>query len=316
MNREETEKHPLIVTYAGRHYDISGFSKRHPGGERVLRMVAGANVDSFIDGTSELLGLRHKHSKAAYEILARYSLDQEFKRDPLVDNKAPMLWRVGELRERYWTWIHHPYDGVLRLFESELLERLTRTKWWVIPLLWLPVVSVFFFSGLPILREDFGPFGGTFLGFALFCAGSLAWTLLEYSLHRGLFHWHPNPQSYRQITLHFLLHGLHHKTPMDSDRLVFPPAAALLIVCFFYAIYRILLPFPFFCCFASGKLFGYIVYDITHYYLHHGRPEPNSRWHYRKVYHHNHHFKDSDSSFGISTTFWDCVFGTLGVGAM
>lgn len=43
---------------------------------------------------------------------------------------------------------------------------------------------------------------------------------------------------------------------MDSDRLVFPPTPALLIIAFFYGIYVSLLTYPVFCCFASGKLFG------------------------------------------------------------
>jgi len=35
--------------------------------------------------------------------------------------------------------------------------------------------------------------------------GILFWTLMEYSLHRFIFHWHPNPNSKQQLTLHFLL---------------------------------------------------------------------------------------------------------------
>lgn len=142
------------------------------------------------------------------------------------------------------------------------------------------------------------------------------WTLLEYSLHRGVFHWKPNQESYNQITLHFLLHGLHHKTPMDGDRLVFPPAAALILISIFYVFYRLLFPWPYFCLFASGQLFGYICYDIMHYYLHHGSPKPYTSMYFRKVYHHNHHFKDFDLAFGITTLLWDYVFGTVGSGPL
>lgn len=148
----------------------------------------------------------------------------------------------------------------------------------------------------------------------LFIFGILSWTLLEYVLHRGVFHWQPNPTSYNQITLHFLLHGLHHKTPMDSDRLVFPPTAAAIIATFFYVFYYNLLPWPIFCCYVSGKLLGYIGYDMIHYYLHHGFPPPHSNMHFRKVYHHNHHFKDYNLAFGISTMIWDFIFGTVGCG--
>uniref|UniRef100_A0A1I7WP51 Cytochrome b5 heme-binding domain-containing protein n=1 Tax=Heterorhabditis bacteriophora TaxID=37862 RepID=A0A1I7WP51_HETBA len=71
-----------------------------------------------------------------------------------------------------------------------------------------------------------------------------------------------------------------------------------------------------FCAFGSGKLFGYISYDMMHYYLHHGRPRPLTNMHYRKVYHHNHHFKDFDAGFGISTSLWDYIFDTVGLGPL
>jgi hypothetical protein len=71
---------------------------------------------------------------------------------------------------------------------------------------------------------------------------------------------------------------------MDKDRLVFPPAAAFIIIAVLYTTYRIILPYSIFCCFAAGKLFGYICYDMIHYYLHHGSPSPNSMYHVKKVY--------------------------------
>lgn len=41
---------------------------------------------------------------------------------------------------------------------------------------------------------------------------------------------------YRANTAHYLIHGCHHKHPMDGLRLVFPPAAAAILsipVCYF-----------------------------------------------------------------------------------
>ena len=52
---------------------------------------------------------------------------------------------------------------------------------------------------------------------------------------------------------------------------------------------------PVFCAFGSGKLFGYVCYDMIHFYLHHGHPEVHSNMHFRKVYHNHHHFKDYDA---------------------
>uniref|UniRef100_A0A1I8BTW1 Cytochrome b5 heme-binding domain-containing protein n=1 Tax=Meloidogyne hapla TaxID=6305 RepID=A0A1I8BTW1_MELHA len=165
-NSSIINKQPLLVSLDGKLFDITEFASRHPGGEKILQIAAGSDVGQFLRGEEELLGFIHEHSLAAYDILERYSLDQQFKNDPLIDGQEPILFRIGELGERYWTWIHQPYDGAVRMFKSNFLEQLTRT------------------------------------------------------------------------------HGLHHKTPLDRDRLVFPPAAALIIVGFFYCFYRLLLPYP------------------------------------------------------------------------
>lgn len=63
-----------------------------------------------------------------------------------------------------------------------LLEQLlTRTKWWVIPLVWLPVVCWFVSTsiqrGLTPTQAASAVAGGVFI-----------WTLIEYTLHRFLFH--------------------------------------------------------------------------------------------------------------------------------
>lgn len=45
----------------------------------------------------------------------------------------------------------------------------------------------------------------------LLVLGALGWTLMEYLIHRFLFHMEPPSGSYYLITLHFVLHGQHHK---------------------------------------------------------------------------------------------------------
>ncbi len=52
------------------------------------------------------------------------------------------------------------------------------------------------------------------------------------------------------------------------------------------------------------------LYDILHYYFHFG-PETSIKWLNKlKKNHMKHHFRDSDRGFGVTTTFWDWVFGT------
>jgi 4-hydroxysphinganine ceramide fatty acyl 2-hydroxylase len=62
------------------------------------------------------------------------------------------------------------------------------------------------------------------LAFVCFGIGNLTWTLLEYGFHRFLFHVDrilPDHPAF--LTLHFLMHGIHHYLPMDRLRLVMPP---------------------------------------------------------------------------------------------
>ena len=49
----------------------------------------------------------------------------------------------------------------------------------------------------------------------LFITGAFGWTFTEYALHRWLFHRDPPTTSYFLITLHFLLHGQHHKVRFE-----------------------------------------------------------------------------------------------------
>lgn len=45
----------------------------------------------------------------------------------------------------------------------------------------------------------------------IFLLGMFLWSLLEYLIHRFVFHMKPPASNYYLITLHFLLHGQHHK---------------------------------------------------------------------------------------------------------
>ena len=57
-----------------------------------------------------------------------------------------------------------------------------------------------------------------------FLLGNFIWTVLEYVLHRFLFHLDEYlPDHNIALTIHFLLHGVHHYIPMDRLRLVMPP---------------------------------------------------------------------------------------------
>ena len=88
-----------------------------------------------------------------------------------------------------------------------------------------------------------------------------------------------------------------------------PPLAATLLQPIYWSL-RTFLPHTTVCGVLAGGLTGYILYDLTHYYLHHGVPfTPHLRE--MKSYHLNHHYKNYHLGYGITSKFWDRIFGTL-----
>ena len=91
-------------------------------------------------------------------------------------------------------------------------------------------------------------------------------------------------------------------------RLVFPPALAVGVMCVLWPTFALLFTAAQECAFLSGGFVGYIFYDLTHYYLHHGRPFGPFRRLKRR--HMDHHYRDYRRDYGITSDWWDVVFGT------
>lgn len=63
--------------------------------------------------------------------------------------------------------------------------------------------------------------------------------------------------------------------------------------------------------FFASFIVGYLCYDYIHFYVHHFQPRhPIGK--FLKQSHMLHHYKDPESRWGVSSPFWDYVFGTLG----
>ncbi|KAL4340766.1 hypothetical protein GQ457_08G019920 [Hibiscus cannabinus] len=139
-----------------------------------------------------------------------------------VDLNKPLVFQVGHLGETYQEWVHTPILTVEspRFFKSDFIEMLTRTVWWVVPVVWLPVA--FYFIRMSYTMGLTLP-----LVVILSVFGAFVWTFLEYCFHRFLFHLNTN--SYWGNTFHYLIHGCHHKHPNDGLRLVIPPAEAAIL---------------------------------------------------------------------------------------
>jgi sterol desaturase/sphingolipid hydroxylase (fatty acid hydroxylase superfamily) len=63
--------------------------------------------------------------------------------------------------------------------------------------------------------------------------------------------------------------------------------------------------------FTSGMLLGYAAYMFVHHATHHFSIRPGDWLYAARVRHMAHHYHDH-ANFGVSTGFWDRVFGTTG----
>jgi sterol desaturase/sphingolipid hydroxylase (fatty acid hydroxylase superfamily) len=110
--------------------------------------------------------------------------------------------------------------------------------------------------------------------------------------------------------MHFIIHGVHHDHPNDRLRLVMPPGASIPLAALFLGLFVLVfgtpLAFPLF----AGFIAGYLVYDYTHYWLHHFVPKSALGKRLREQ-HMRHHFQDHRFGFGVSSPIWDAVFRTL-----
>jgi sterol desaturase/sphingolipid hydroxylase (fatty acid hydroxylase superfamily) len=199
-------------------------------------------------------------------------------------------------------------DVPIRLFESDAMEFFTHVHPAVVVVIWAPV-AVFFLAQAVVDRPAGMGMAYIPVGFLL---GLLVWTLIEYSLHRFVFHF--PARSPRLQRLVYLFHGIHHQQPQCKTRLVMPPVVSIPLALLFYGLFQLLvdellgLPQwlgPLF----SGFVVGYLGYDLIHYAVHHFRM---NRGFLKSLKRHHmlHHFKTPGQRFGVSSPLWDIVFGT------
>ncbi|KAK7717012.1 fatty acid alpha-hydroxylase [Botryosphaeria dothidea] len=246
---------------------------------------------------------------SAEDLNKETDVTSDYKTHKFLDLSKPLLpqvWFGGFSKAFYLEQVHRPrhYKGgkSAPLF-GNFLEPLSLTAWWVVPTVWLPPVSY----GTYLASQEL-----PFIHLGLYFVGGLCiWTLVEYILHRFLFHLDEYlPDNRVGITLHFLLHGIHHYLPMDKYRLVMPPTLFLVLASPFWKLAHAVFFYNWYAATAvfCGGIFGYICYDLTHYFLHHR----NLPAYYRelKKYHLEHHFADYQNGFGVTSKFWDRVFNT------
>ena len=185
------------------------------------------------------------------------------------------------------------------MFQTAWLDKLSRVHPAVPVVIFVPAIGIL----LSFAAARLAPL--SFVGLIL--AGYAFWTLTEYWIHRAIFHF--EPEDGLGARFHWIIHGVHHDHPNDPLRLVMPPSVSVPLSSLFCLGFWALLGTPHWYAFGAGFLAGYLLYDMTHYYLHHHKPRTQvGRW--LRELHMRHHFQDHTRGFGISAPYWDKAFGT------
>ncbi len=190
--------------------------------------------------------------------------------------------------------------GRVQLFQNQYLELLTKSHPLVIWGLYLPIIIglLFYSSKIHYTTRTIT---------LIFLGGVFFWTFFEYIMHRFIFHM--ASESKRAKKFMYLLHGNHHHYPRDRDRLFMPPVPSILISSIiFLAMYGLMETNTF--MFFPGFMFGYLLYGSMHYAIHAWTPP--FKW-MKPLWrnHHLHHYKNDQHGYGVSSTLWDHIFGTM-----
>lgn len=191
--------------------------------------------------------------------------------------------------------------GSKQLFKNPILEKLSRTH------IAVPVVLFITYSGALLYWNVTHTSLSAATTVILFFAGVLAFTWVEYNVHRYVFHM--KTYTAARAKMQYVMHGVHHEFPKDKDRLAMPPLLSITISTILLLLFRVIMG-DFVFAFLPGFIVGYAAYISIHYMVHAFQPPRNflkALW----VNHSVHHYKNGEVVFGVSSPLWDHIYGTF-----
>lgn len=142
---------------------------------------------------------------------------------------------------------------------------------------------------------------------ALLASGVVSWTVIEYLLHRFVFH--PETGRGARERLAERLHGVHHRVPKDPNEILAGPEVSLPPSA---VVFGLLLlgtgSLPVAAVVMTGIWGGFLCYEGVHYAVHTSHAQGLLRRHRR--WHFHHHFVDAGVHYGVTSPLWDSVFAT------
>ena len=191
--------------------------------------------------------------------------------------------------------------GTKRLFKNPILEKLSRTH------ISVPLVIFFSYSAALLYWSITHTSLSITTTVLMFFVGMIAFTWVEYMVHRYLFHM--GAETNQRAKIQYTLHGVHHEFPKDKERLAMPPIVSITLATSLLFLFRLFLGDLVF-SFLPGFLVGYAGYLSIHYMVHAFQPPKNFLkilW----VNHSIHHYKNGEEVFGVSSPLWDYIYGTM-----
>jgi sterol desaturase/sphingolipid hydroxylase (fatty acid hydroxylase superfamily) len=188
------------------------------------------------------------------------------------------------------------------MHENAILELLSRVHPAVPLLLYLPLVAYLLYSA------SVNPALTLAAIVVLFGGGLLVWTLVEYLVHRYVYHIKVRGPVHQHV--YHVIHGYHHDYPGDFWHLVMPPHVTIALAVIFYFVFRSIFGEARVGPFFSGFVFGYVFYEAVHFAVHH-LPCRKGVLSYLRKHHLRHHFGYEENAFGVTSPLWDYVLGSM-----
>jgi dihydroceramide fatty acyl 2-hydroxylase len=139
--------------------------------------------------------------------------------------------------------------------------------------------------------------------------GVLSWGLIEYSLHRLVFHFDAQSEKGRNFV--YRMHLYHHANPKTMDDLFASLWLSLpLALCYCLLALALTRSWQAVVYLYIGLTAGYFSYEFLHYQAHHRAPRLRV-FRYLKTYHLLHHHQSSALRFGVTSPLFDYLFGTF-----
>lgn len=135
--------------------------------------------------------------------------------------------------------------------------------------------------------------------FSACLAGVAAWTLTEYMLHRFVLH---------RVRFLDRMHDAHHQTPtalIGTPTWLSVAFGGLALMPLWRHAEHDLAGGV-----TAGLVLGYLWYVSIHHMIHHWRIEHGTYLYRLKRRHAQHHYSPRPCNFGVTTSFWDRVFGS------